>query len=186
MPAPCGGGEGAARCQRAPRASPAAPARSRVLWGPSLPQGEAAARRIAEELGKVTKPPPARSGWAAPTPPHGTHAPPPPLPSAPSSATTTTTMSEKKAPLNPIWAGVKPFFNGGASGMLATCVMQPVDMVKVRIQLGEKGSPVSSEGAENELALGRGSRRAGAQRARPPPPARPSTRAVCHWRAHGA
>jgi solute carrier family 25 oxoglutarate transporter 11 len=28
-----------------------------------------------------------------------------------------------------------PFFSGGASGVLATCVIQPIDMVKVRIQL---------------------------------------------------
>ncbi|TVU17003.1 hypothetical protein EJB05_33009, partial [Eragrostis curvula] len=35
------------------------------------------------------------------------------------------------------WRMVKPFVNGGASGMLATCVIQPIDMVKVRIQLGE-------------------------------------------------
>lgn len=52
-------------------------------------------------------------------------------------------MSEKKAPLNPIWAACKPFVNGGASGMLATCIMQPVDMVKVRIQLGDKGGPIT-------------------------------------------
>ena len=30
------------------------------------------------------------------------------------------------------WMTVKPFVNGGASGMLATCVIQPIDMVKVR------------------------------------------------------
>ncbi|GJN02263.1 hypothetical protein PR202_ga19596 [Eleusine coracana subsp. coracana] len=36
-----------------------------------------------------------------------------------------------------VWNTVKPFVNGGASGMLATCVIQPIDMVKVRIQLGE-------------------------------------------------
>jgi solute carrier family 25 oxoglutarate transporter 11 len=29
------------------------------------------------------------------------------------------------------WKTVKPFVNGGASGMLATCVIQPIDMVKV-------------------------------------------------------
>ncbi|RWW56990.1 hypothetical protein BHE74_00036255 [Ensete ventricosum] len=29
-----------------------------------------------------------------------------------------------------VWTTVKPFVNGGASGMLATCVIQPVDMVK--------------------------------------------------------
>lgn len=30
-----------------------------------------------------------------------------------------------------VWSTVKPFVNGGASGMLATCVIQPIDMVKV-------------------------------------------------------
>ncbi|XP_068647564.1 mitochondrial dicarboxylate/tricarboxylate transporter DTC-like [Aristolochia californica] len=43
---------------------------------------------------------------------------------------------EKPKPLG-IWPAVKPFANGGASGMLATCVIQPVDMIKVRIQLGQ-------------------------------------------------
>lgn len=43
---------------------------------------------------------------------------------------------------NTVWKSVKPFFNGGLSGMLATCVIQPIDMVKVRIQLGAQGSPV--------------------------------------------
>ena len=46
------------------------------------------------------------------------------------------------SPKNSIWKAVKPFLNGGASGMLATCVIQPVDMVKVRLQLGATGSPV--------------------------------------------
>ena len=46
------------------------------------------------------------------------------------------------APKNTIWKAIKPFVNGGASGMLATCVIQPVDMVKVRLQLGATGSPV--------------------------------------------
>ncbi|WOK97179.1 hypothetical protein Cni_G05887 [Canna indica] len=40
-----------------------------------------------------------------------------------------------------VWSTVKPFVNGGASGMLATCIIQPIDMVKVRIQLGQ-GSAV--------------------------------------------
>ncbi|KAI5675090.1 hypothetical protein M9H77_06040 [Catharanthus roseus] len=43
---------------------------------------------------------------------------------------------EKKAPSG-VWPTVKPFVNGGASGMLATCVIQPIDMIKVRIQLGQ-------------------------------------------------
>ncbi|CAH2072337.1 unnamed protein product [Thlaspi arvense] len=52
-------------------------------------------------------------------------------------------MAEEKkiAPIG-IWNTVKPFVNGGTSGMLATCVIQPIDMIKVRIQLGQ-GSAVS-------------------------------------------
>ncbi|KAL6619907.1 hypothetical protein ACP70R_035046 [Stipagrostis hirtigluma subsp. patula] len=34
------------------------------------------------------------------------------------------------------WRTVRPFVNGGAAGMLATCVIQPVDMVKLG-QIGE-------------------------------------------------
>ena len=30
---------------------------------------------------------------------------------------------------------VQPFWIGGLSGMLATCVIQPIDMIKVMIQL---------------------------------------------------
>jgi solute carrier family 25 oxoglutarate transporter 11 len=41
------------------------------------------------------------------------------------------------------WKAAKPFVNGGLSGMMATCIIQPIDMVKVRIQLGAKGGPVS-------------------------------------------
>lgn len=33
-----------------------------------------------------------------------------------------------------------PFVNGGLSGMTATCVIQPVDMVKVRLQLAGEGA----------------------------------------------
>ncbi|KAJ6702692.1 MITOCHONDRIAL DICARBOXYLATE CARRIER-RELATED [Salix koriyanagi] len=47
-------------------------------------------------------------------------------------------MGEVKKPQSlGVWPTVKPFVNGGASGMLATCVIQPVDMIKVRIQLGQ-------------------------------------------------
>ncbi|KAI7756410.1 hypothetical protein M8C21_011650 [Ambrosia artemisiifolia] len=67
-------------------------------------------------------------------------------------------MGEEKAkPVGGVWPTIKPFVNGGASGMLATCVIQPIDMIKfgldgnvkllqvdtqVRIQLGQ-GSAVS-------------------------------------------
>ncbi|RWR73620.1 Mitochondrial substrate/solute carrier [Cinnamomum micranthum f. kanehirae] len=46
-------------------------------------------------------------------------------------------MGEERAKSVGVWTTVKPFVNGGASGMLATCVIQPVDMIKVRIQLGQ-------------------------------------------------
>ncbi|GMY16121.1 mitochondrial dicarboxylate/tricarboxylate transporter DTC [Fagus crenata] len=44
---------------------------------------------------------------------------------------------EKKPKSLGVWPTVKPFINGGTSGMLATCVIQPIDMIKVRIQLGQ-------------------------------------------------
>ncbi|CAK9010485.1 unnamed protein product [Durusdinium trenchii] len=36
---------------------------------------------------------------------------------------------------NPVWKACKPFATGSLSGMFATCCIQPIDMVKVRIQL---------------------------------------------------
>lgn len=47
-------------------------------------------------------------------------------------------MSEQKT----VWATARPFVNGGLSGMMATSIIQPIDMVKVRIQLGAQGSPL--------------------------------------------
>ncbi|KAK9725650.1 hypothetical protein RND81_05G159900 [Saponaria officinalis] len=46
-------------------------------------------------------------------------------------------MADQKTKSGGVWPTVKPFVNGGASGMLATCVIQPIDMIKVRIQLGQ-------------------------------------------------
>jgi len=37
---------------------------------------------------------------------------------------------------NPVWKAAKPFVTGSMSGMAATCVIQPMDMIKVRVQLG--------------------------------------------------
>lgn len=42
-----------------------------------------------------------------------------------------------------LWGAVKPFVNGGLAGMTATCIIQPIDMIKVRIQLGAKGNPIA-------------------------------------------
>eukprot|EP00443_Scrippsiella_acuminata_P082385 CAMPEP_0115569542 /NCGR_PEP_ID=MMETSP0271-20121206/105243_1 /TAXON_ID=71861 /ORGANISM="Scrippsiella trochoidea, Strain CCMP3099" /LENGTH=36 /DNA_ID= /DNA_START= /DNA_END= /DNA_ORIENTATION= len=33
------------------------------------------------------------------------------------------------------WKASKPFVTGSLSGCMATCCIQPIDMVKVRIQL---------------------------------------------------
>src|SRR6266511_2185809 len=53
-----------------------------------------------------------------------------------------------------------PFVNGGISGMFATTCIQPIDMVKVRIQVageGAKGGPRRSpiSGAREILAQGK-------------------------------
>lgn len=44
---------------------------------------------------------------------------------------------EKKPQTSGVWPAVKPFFNGSTAGMLATGVIQPIDMIKVRMQLGQ-------------------------------------------------
>ncbi|MCO5596871.1 hypothetical protein L7F22_050941 [Adiantum nelumboides] len=45
--------------------------------------------------------------------------------------------SSDKPQTSKAWAAAKPFVNGGVFGMLATCVIQPLDIVKVCIQLGQ-------------------------------------------------
>src|SRR5438046_1532586 len=40
----------------------------------------------------------------------------------------------------PLMRAALPFINGGLSGMVATTVIQPVDMVKVRLQLAGEGA----------------------------------------------
>ncbi|RMJ13524.1 putative mitochondrial 2-oxoglutarate/malate carrier protein [Fusarium euwallaceae] len=41
---------------------------------------------------------------------------------------------------SPVAKAILPFVNGGISGMVATSVVQPVDMIKVRIQLAGEGT----------------------------------------------
>eukprot|EP00484_Ammonia_sp_Unknown_P000347 CAMPEP_0197022340 /NCGR_PEP_ID=MMETSP1384-20130603/3255_1 /TAXON_ID=29189 /ORGANISM="Ammonia sp." /LENGTH=310 /DNA_ID=CAMNT_0042450371 /DNA_START=87 /DNA_END=1019 /DNA_ORIENTATION=- len=41
---------------------------------------------------------------------------------------------------SPLWKAVRPFIIGGLSGSCATCCIQPIDMVKVRIQLQGEGT----------------------------------------------
>jgi hypothetical protein len=73
---------------------------------------------------------------------------------------------------NSTWKAVKPFMNGGLSGMGATCIIQPLDIVKVRLaRLGasSSGCPRATR-ASPRLASPRRPRRVA-------PSARTSTRA---------
>jgi len=45
---------------------------------------------------------------------------------------------------NPVWKAAKPFVTGSVSGMFATCCIQPMDMIKVRVQLGAAEGGVTS------------------------------------------
>jgi len=62
-----------------------------------------------------------------------------------SAAPTRTVRSRSDAFSHPVVKAALPFLNGGAAGMIATSVIQPVDMVKVRLQLAGEG--VSSKAA---------------------------------------
>ncbi|XP_077213340.1 mitochondrial substrate carrier family protein [Tasmannia lanceolata] len=63
-------------------------------------------------------------------------------------------MGEEKSKSSGVWPTVKPFVNGGTAGMLATCVIQPVDMIKVRIQLGQGSAGYISRTMLREEGLG--------------------------------
>merc|ERR1719157_525405 len=45
---------------------------------------------------------------------------------------------------NAVWKTSKPFVTGSMSGMMATCVIQPMDMIKVRIQVGAAAGGATS------------------------------------------
>jgi len=45
---------------------------------------------------------------------------------------------------NAAWKAAKPFVTGSMSGMFATCCIQPMDMIKVRVQLGAAEGGVTS------------------------------------------
>jgi solute carrier family 25 oxoglutarate transporter 11 len=45
---------------------------------------------------------------------------------------------------NPAISSALPFVNGGAAGMVATTLIQPIDMIKVRLQLAGEGVKTSS------------------------------------------
>ncbi|KAI9019919.1 mitochondrial substrate carrier [Hyaloraphidium curvatum] len=51
------------------------------------------------------------------------------------------------------WTFLRPYVLGGMAGMVATTAIQPIDMVKVRIQLSGEGG--KGGGSANPLAVGR-------------------------------
>jgi solute carrier family 25 oxoglutarate transporter 11 len=56
-----------------------------------------------------------------------------------SAPTRSATRSSGALLSNPAVAAAVPFVNGGVSGMIATSIIQPIDMVKVRLQLAGEG-----------------------------------------------
>ena len=62
-------------------------------------------------------------------------------------ATPTTQTPKPKRGITKFLDAVLPFALGGTSGMIATCFIQPVDMVKVRIQIkSEESSKLKAAG----------------------------------------
>lgn len=60
-------------------------------------------------------------------------------------------QQQPKAPApKSIWTTIQPFVIGGLSGMTATCVIQPVDMIKVRIQI--KSEELSKTGTKGSVS----------------------------------
>eukprot|EP00250_Pteridium_aquilinum_P001045 c11237_g1_i1 orf=227-1129(+) len=62
--------------------------------------------------------------------------------------------SDKPQSTSKVWQAAKPFVNGGVSGMLATCVIQPVDIIKVRIQLGQGSAMTVAKNIIKEEGFG--------------------------------
>ncbi|KAK3250761.1 hypothetical protein CYMTET_39874 [Cymbomonas tetramitiformis] len=50
------------------------------------------------------------------------------------------------------WKAARPFVLGGASGMMATCVIQPIDMIKVQKQLAEGAVPSTGKVVKDIMA----------------------------------
>ena len=80
----------------------------------------------------------------------------PPHPVVPATAAPTPAKAGAK---NPYWVTVSPFVLGGTSGMIATSVIQPMDMIKVQIQLsgeGQKGKGVSGVSVAQKILKEKG------------------------------
>jgi len=73
---------------------------------------------------------------------------------------TTTTTTKPDLLHNPYIRPALPFINGGLAGMFATVCIQPIDMIKVRIQLAGEGSrggvrPSALQVGKDIIAAGR-------------------------------
>lgn len=52
-------------------------------------------------------------------------------------------MAPSAAPPSPVWVASKPFVNGGLAASIGITVMNPVDVVKTRLQIAGGGSPLA-------------------------------------------
>lgn len=63
-----------------------------------------------------------------------------------------TSPPAEKGGLSKFLDAIQPFWIGGLSGMIATSVIQPIDMIKVTIQLkSEKGEKATFGSAMNDV-----------------------------------
>lgn len=63
-----------------------------------------------------------------------------------------TSQPAEKSSRDKFLDAIQPFWIGGLSGMIATCVIQPVDMIKVVIQLqSEKGQKATFGSALKDI-----------------------------------
>ena len=63
-----------------------------------------------------------------------------------------TSQPAEKSGMTKFLDAIQPFWIGGLSGMMATCVVQPIDMIKVLIQLkSEQGQKATFGSAISDV-----------------------------------
>ena len=63
-----------------------------------------------------------------------------------------TSQPAEKSSMTKFLDAIQPFWIGGLSGMMATCVVQPIDMIKVLIQLkSEQGQKATFGSAISDV-----------------------------------
>ena len=79
-----------------------------------------------------------------------------PAPSQTPAPTPAPVVPPKPAATTETWGDkIRPFVIGGLSGMFATCIVQPIDTVKVRIQILGEGKKSGAQISTNPLTVGR-------------------------------